>query len=118
MIIFLLLRKAKHREKKREHEVQRNFSTSSRFYTGAKGKIMNCWEYKQCGREKGGIHAERKGICPAYPAHGKGCARVAGTLCGGKVQGEFVMKLLSCIKCDFYQSEHYDKSYGKEKEIV
>lgn len=79
---------------------------------------MNCWEYKQCGREKGGINAKKKGVCPAYPDRGKVCARVAGTLCGGKVQGEFVMKLLSCMKCDFYQSEHYDKSYGKDKEIV
>ncbi|WP_446011497.1 two-CW domain-containing protein [Candidatus Electrothrix sp.] len=80
--------------------------------------IMNCWEYKLCGREKGGVHAEKKGICPAYPDNGKRCARVAGTLCGGKVQGEFVMKLLSCMKCDFYKSENYDKSYGMNKEIV
>ena len=79
---------------------------------------MNCWEYKQCGREKGGIHAGEKGVCPAYPDRGKGCARVAGTFCGGKVQGEFVKKLLSCMKCDFYQSESYDKSYGRIKDIA
>ena len=85
---------------------------------GQKGKIMNCWEYKQCGREKDGVHAKKKGVCSAYPDHGKECARVAGTLCGGKVQGEFVMRFLSCVKCDFYQSEHYDKSYGRVKEIV
>jgi hypothetical protein len=74
---------------------------------------MNCWEYKHCGREKGGVHAESKGVCPAYPYHGQHCARVAGTLCGGKVQGEFAPKLLSCLRCDFYQSLHYDRSYGK-----
>ncbi|MCW5204285.1 hypothetical protein VT98_10673 [Candidatus Electrothrix communis] len=79
---------------------------------------MNCWEYKQCGREKDGVHAGEKGVCPVYPDHGKGCARVAGTLCGGKVQGEFVLKLLSCIKCDFYQSENYDKSYGAVRDIA
>ena len=82
-----------------------------------RGKDMNCWEYKECGREKGGVNAQEKGICPAYPDHGKGCARIAGTLCGGKVQGEFVMKLLSCMKCDFYKSENYDKSYGKVTEM-
>jgi hypothetical protein len=76
---------------------------------------MNCWEYKKCGREKGGINAKTLGICPAWPAYGQQCARVAGTFCGGKVQGTFVMKLLTCMKCEFYQSEHYDKSYGKER---
>ncbi|XOF35130.1 MAG: two-CW domain-containing protein [Candidatus Electrothrix sp. YB6] len=76
---------------------------------------MNCWKYKQCGREEGGVHAEEKGVCPAYPDHGKHCAHIAGTLCGGKVQGEFVMKLLSCMKCDFYQSKYYDRSYGVTK---
>ncbi|MCI5221266.1 MAG: hypothetical protein D3924_00935 [Candidatus Electrothrix sp. AR4] len=74
---------------------------------------MNCWEYQQCGREKGGLHVPQKGVCPAYPDHGKHCARVAGTLCGGKVQGEFVMKLLTCVNCNFYNSKSYDKSYGK-----
>ena len=76
---------------------------------------MNCWEYKKCGREKGGINVKKLGICPAWPAHGRQCARVAGTFCGGKVQGTFVMKLLTCMKCGFYQSEHYDKSYGRER---
>ena len=76
---------------------------------------INCWEYKKCGREKGGFNVRTLGICPAWPGNGQQCARVAGTFCGGKVQGTFVMKLLTCMKCDFYQSEHYDKSYGKEK---
>lgn len=76
---------------------------------------MNCWEYKGCGREKNGFKAMKNGICPAYPHHGRHCARIAGTLCGGKVQGEFVIKILSCMKCDFYKSEYYDKSYGKIK---
>ena len=32
-------------------------------------------------------------------------------LCGGKVQGSFAMKVANCMKCDFYQSPHYDKNY-------
>lgn len=71
---------------------------------------MKCWEYNQCGREKGGGKAKAKGICPAWPDHGRRCAHIAGTLCGGKVQGESVMKLLSCMRCEFYRSEHYEKS--------
>ena len=75
---------------------------------------MNCWEYNKCGRERGGLAAKLHGVCPAWPDHGQQCASVAGTFCGGKVQGTFVMKLLSCMKCNFYQSEHYDKTYGKK----
>ena len=77
---------------------------------------MNCWEYKKCGRENGGESGEGEmKPCPAYPSHGKHCARVAGTLCGGMVQGTFASKLVDCMKCDFYKSEHYDKTYNNPK---
>ena len=72
---------------------------------------MNCWEFKKCGREGGGTKADELGVCPAYPDHGQHCARIAGTLCGGKVQGEHAAKLASCMQCEFYQSDHYDRSY-------
>lgn len=68
---------------------------------------MNCWEFKKCGREEGGGKAGELGVCPAYPDHGKSCARCTGTLCGGQVQGSFAMKLSSCMDCDYYKSEHY-----------
>jgi hypothetical protein len=74
---------------------------------------MNCWEFKQCGREQGGFNAKELGVCPAYPSHGKHCARVTGTLCSGKVAGTFSTKLGSCMSCDFYRSHNYDRSYGK-----
>ena len=72
---------------------------------------MNCWEFKQCGREAGGANADKMGVCPAYPNHGRHCARIAGTFCGGAVQGTFAQKLSSCMQCDFYNSRHYDKAY-------
>lgn len=72
---------------------------------------MNCWEMKKCGREKGGPKEKELGSCPASPEHGKHCARVAGTLCGGQVQGIFATKLANCLKCDFYMSAHYDRKY-------
>jgi hypothetical protein len=69
---------------------------------------MNCWEFKKCGREKGGPKAAELGVCAVYAQNaGTRCARVAGTLCGGKVQGTFAEKLANCMTCDFYQSPSY-----------
>lgn len=73
---------------------------------------MNCWEYKKCGREAGGAREKEMGLCPAFPDHGTQCARVSGTYCDGEVQGSFALKLANCMKCDYYKSEHYDKTYG------
>jgi len=74
---------------------------------------MNCWEFKKCGRTPGGGKEKELGVCPAYPDHGKQCARVAGTFCGGKVQGVFASKLVNCMQCDFYKSPNYDRSFKK-----
>ena len=35
---------------------------------------------------------------------------MAGTFCGDKVQGSFAQKMKSCVKCQFYKSEHYIKN--------
>ncbi len=78
---------------------------------------MNCWEFKKCGREKGGANVAELGVCPAYPDNGKCCARVAGTFCGGKIQGSFAIKLGNCLDCDFYMSEHYDRQYKGKKQL-
>jgi len=73
---------------------------------------MNCWEFKKCGRERGGAKAAELGVCAAYPDHGTHCARVTGTLCGGKVQGTFAVKLTNCMECEFYKSGHYDRKWA------
>jgi hypothetical protein len=73
----------------------------------------NCWEFKKCGREPGGAKAAELGICPASTEAladganrgrkgGRVCWAVAGTLCGGKVQGSFAVKAASCLQCQFY----------------
>lgn len=72
---------------------------------------MNCWEFKKCGRQPGGAKSKEFGVCPVVPDHGRHCARMTGTLCGGKVQVAFASKLTNCMQCDFYKSPHYDKSY-------
>ena len=69
----------------------------------------NCWEFKKCGREKGGIKVKELGICPAYPDHGSDCWLVAGTFCGGKIQGVFAQKLATCMACDWYKYEISNK---------
>jgi hypothetical protein len=70
---------------------------------------MNCWEFKKCGREVNGVNEDELGMCPAFPDGGKQCARVAGTMCSGEVQGTFAVKLANCMTCDFYNSEYYIK---------
>jgi len=75
---------------------------------------QNCWEYKKCGRQPGGEKASELGVCTAAECiaanginsgrnGGRACWAVAGTLCGGKVQGSFVEKQANCAVCDFYK---------------
>jgi hypothetical protein len=84
---------------------------------------LNCWEFKQCGREPGGSHVHEWGICPASIAKslnglhggtngGRACWFVVGTLCNEEVQGTYAKKFKSCIYCDFFKivkEEEYAK---------
>jgi eukaryotic-like serine/threonine-protein kinase len=78
------------------------------------GKKGNCWQHMRCGREPGGPRASELGTCPAAadPSFdgineginaGRFCWAVAGTFCGGKVQGSFADKRRSCVNCDFFK---------------
>lgn len=77
---------------------------------------LNCWEYKNCGHGPGGhrIDVGEKGLCPTASENrlhgihngdqaGRACWVVAGTYCGGVVQGKFAQKYNTCVNCDFYQ---------------
>jgi rubrerythrin len=75
---------------------------------------LNCWEFKKCGREGEGFHADDLGICPASKEErldgvhggisaGRACWVVAGTLCGGEIQGTFAQKIRNCKECTFYR---------------
>jgi hypothetical protein len=84
-------------------------------------KRINCWEAKKCGREPGGDHVEKHGVCPtALPNEyfdsinkgkhsGRFCWAVAGTLCGGKAQGTFAKKLMDCLDCEFLRQVNEDE---------
>jgi len=75
---------------------------------------MNCWEFKKCGREAGGANAAEFGVCPAFiekrldgihggVSAGRACWVIAGTYCGGTIQGTFAEKEHNCLACDFYK---------------
>jgi CRP-like cAMP-binding protein len=75
---------------------------------------QNCWEFMRCGREPHGDKTVDLGLCPAATDQsfdginggkcaGRICWAVAGTLCGGKVQGTFAEKRGGCIGCTFFK---------------
>ena len=83
----------------------------------------NCWEVKKCCREPGTVPRNGELACPA--AHrtefdganggkngGRVCWYVAGTLCGGKKQGSFVDKQITCLACNFYQRVKREEGTG------
>ncbi len=74
---------------------------------------QNCWEFKKCGRQPGGPKVADMGVCPAAvdtsstgihggTNGGRVCWKIAGTFCGGKVQGSFAQKRSTCMSCDFF----------------
>ena len=76
---------------------------------------QNCWEFEKCGREPGGKKVAELGVCPATidgrldRVHGgknagRACWVLAGTMCGGKIQGSFAQKNKNCQECDFYKA--------------
>ena len=76
-------------------------------------KKMNCWEFKKCGLELGGVNSEKQGVCPSAMearlngAHegkwaGRACWVISNTLCNGARQGSFGEKYRACVKCGFY----------------
>ena len=81
----------------------------------------NCWEVKKCGRHPGGDMVSQLGICPAAAESaydgvnggkkaGRCCWKVAGTLCGGEVQGINAKKLETCLNCDFFKQVQEEQS--------
>lgn len=69
----------------------------------------------KCPRGGNGSHGDGADICPAATEtrfdgvhHGKNAGRacwlVAGTMCGGDVQGTFARKYKDCRKCGFYMT--------------
>lgn len=84
---------------------------------------LNCWEFTKCGRELGGENVSSLGVCPAVNFEnadgfcegkngGRACAYVAGTFCGGHIQGTVKNKEKECVKCEFYQELKKEHGMG------
>ncbi len=80
----------------------------------------NCWEHKNCGRQPGGSKVSELGVCNAALEKrvdgvnggangGRSCWAISGTLCGGKVQGTFAVKLANCMQCEFFQRVSHEE---------
>ena len=74
---------------------------------------QNCWEKLNCGRQEGGAKVLELGVCPANTDKqanglnggingGRICWAVAGTLCGGEIQGTEADKVFTCLSCSFH----------------
>jgi uncharacterized protein YunC (DUF1805 family) len=96
---------------------------------------QNCWEFKKCGREPGGVNSHND-ECPAATFSladgfcegkngGRACVYITGTYCDNKIQGTHREKEKNCQVCGFYnqlRSECKDEMnifafdmYSKEK---
>jgi len=83
-----------------------------------KPPVVNCWEFKRCGREAGGGKVHEFGVCPAYTrGAGDACWCIAGTMCGGTVAGTFAQKLETCVACDFFQQFSLEHRYAVWKRL-
>lgn len=88
-------------------------------------KKLNCWEFMKCGRGPKGAKIKQLGVCPAASERrldtvhgginsGRACWVVAGTFCGGTVQGSFARKQVACKRCDFYNKVHNEEGKALE----
>ena len=70
---------------------------------------------KNCGRYPGRPRVTELGVCPVttheelHGAHGgqnagRACWVIAGSLCGGRIQGTCAQKLADCRRCDFFNA--------------
>jgi hypothetical protein len=79
--------------------------------------LLNCWEIKKCERQQGGKEVNELGECVASKEMmGHSCWAIAGTLCGGKIQGTVAQKAGFCTPCEVYQL--YNRSRGRLGKLV
>jgi hypothetical protein len=86
---------------------------------------QNCWEFKKCGRIPGGEKAAELGECPASTKTtangvnggkkgGRICWAIAGTFCGGKVQGTYAYEIPTCMNCEFLKKVRFEEFHINE----
>lgn len=60
--------------------------------------LKKCYELKQCQQVS----------CPCYGKEPQRCWQIAGTFCGGEIQGPFAQKYGNCRDCDVFPSDSED----------
>lgn len=84
---------------------------------------LNCWEFKNCGREPGGALADQMGICPTaleMKRDGDNGGRAAGRVCWTVPldnDGEQSLKCCTdkaCLSCHFYKRVQFEEQFDKE----
>jgi hypothetical protein len=79
---------------------------------------LNCWQYKNCGREKGGLLVHLLGECPVAAAlkfdglnggtaAGRACWLVNKVSCPGSGLGN--ADSAGCHSCEFYRRVLFDE---------
>ncbi len=78
--------------------------------------LENCWEIKKCGRQAGGDKVNELGECiTSIENMGHSCWAIAGTLCGGEIQGTAAKKEKNCMICEVYEKYHRSKGCDGER---
>jgi len=73
---------------------------------------INCWQFKNCGREPGGVLADILGACPVASSMkfdglndgigaGRACWMVPDSAC--RESGSHLPRVDPCHACDFYK---------------
>jgi hypothetical protein len=88
---------------------------------------INCWEFRNCGMEPGGIFSKIYGECPVpemMKFDGQNGGTGAGRACwmvmhNGSGIGPFVCRnrRVSCVQCEFFQRVQIEESRLDEYEI-
>ncbi|SYZ73493.1 hypothetical protein TRIP_C21611 [Candidatus Zixiibacteriota bacterium] len=91
-------------------------------------KKINCWEFRNCGMEPGGIFSRLHGECPVPKAlkyDGTNCGSGAGRTCWAiaareKQKGAFICRnnRISCLQCEFYLRVQGEENNGATEEIA
>ena len=92
-------------------------------------KKLNCWEFKNCGREPGGVKVNEQGICPATNNSlvngvnggnngGRICWSIAGTFCNGEIKGSFAQDKFTCLMCDFFKLVEEEENISNDQVVT
>ncbi len=80
-------------------------------------QLLNCWEIKKCGRQKGGNKINDLGECLASrKGMGHSCWAVAGTMCAAEIQCTYAKKIRFCTFCEVYGT--YNRSRGNFGKVI